>query len=384
MKILLYGIGKDLVDIEKKIRREHEIIGYTDSFAKINQYRRRAFFKLCNLNDLDFDYLIITLKDRKTAWEIQEMITRRYGVAFEKIIPFYVYVNRELWNIKMHNCELEKVQGLIFGNSLAATGFLEEELDIPFINLAVSSQDLYYCYQVFCQCMEQYGNRFNSLKYIVIDLYNYMVFNLDTSRGKDLLGYLYHGGIYDEHNFRANKNFSDTLEKEMFTKYHIVLKDQKQDIIQEIFDNWDTAFYRYVYNRWEHISNNTLLRAEQIAGKSITERFEDTFQENVNILECYMKAIRKKNVDMKVIFTLIPQYANMEKVSSPFMHKWVDEFYRIITGICERNHAVFWNFKNCKEISENPMFYFDEMHLNTVGARAMSAILNEELNQLSN
>ena len=83
---------------------------------------------------------------------------------------------------------------------------------------------------------------------------------------------------------------------------------------------------------------------------------------------------------MKIIFTLIPQYIMMEKVSKPFMDDWKDEFYYIINDICERYHSVFWNFENCKEISENPMFYYDEMHLNTVGARAISAILNEKLN----
>ena len=43
MKILLYGIGKDLADIEEKIKQEHEIIGYMDSFAKINKYREEFF-----------------------------------------------------------------------------------------------------------------------------------------------------------------------------------------------------------------------------------------------------------------------------------------------------------------------------------------------------
>lgn len=383
MKILLYGIGKDLADIEEKIKQEHEIIGYMDSFAKINKYRGRVFYELSDLNDLDFDYLIITLKDRKTAWEIQEMLAGQYGVNMEKIIPFYVYVNREMWSIKMHNHELEKVQGLIFGNSLAATGFLEEELDIPFINLAVSSQDLYYCYRVFCRCMEQYGEQFSNLKYIVIDLYNYMEFNLDISRGRDLLGYLYHGGIYDEHNFKINKNYSDTLENEMFTNYYIVLRNQKQNIIQDIFSNWDTGFNEFVYDRWNHIPKNVLLRAEQIVGRSITERFEDTFQENINILKCFIKDIRKRSADIKIVFTLIPQYITMEKVSAPFMHRWKDEFYRVITDICEGNHAIFWDFKNYKEISENHMFYYDEMHLNTVGARAMSAILNDKLHQIA-
>lgn len=382
MKILLYGIGKDLEDIEKRIGQEQEIIGYMDSFAKIKKYRGRAFYELRDIKKLYFDYLVITLKDRKIAWEIQEMLEKKYEIPLEKIIPFHVYANREVWRIKMNNRELETVQGLIFGNSLAAIGYLEEELDIPFINLAVPSQDLYYCYHVFCQCVEQYGERLCNLRYIVIDLYNYMVFNLDTSRGKDLLGYVYAGGIHNEHNFKANPNYNDTLENEMFLERCIVLKDQKQSFMRKIFTNWDDEFNGPSYCRWDHIPQNTMLRAEQIIGKSITKRFEETFQENINILESFMKTILEIDANIKVIFTLIPQYEKMEKVSEPFMSKWKEEFYKIVTDICERYHALFWNFKNCKEVSENYMFYYDEMHLNKIGARAMSAILNEKLNQI--
>ena len=383
MKILLYGIGKGLDDVEKKIRKEHEIIGYMDSFSHIERYRGRAFYELCSVNSLDFDYLVITLKDRKTAWEIQEMLAGQYGIPLEKIIPFYVYANRELWRIKMHNHELEKVQGLIFGNSFALAGFLEEELDIPFINLAVSSQDLYYCYRVFCQCMEQYGKRLCNLKYIVIDLWNYMEFNMDTSRGRDMSGYLYTGGIHDEHNFSSNKNYSGTLENVMFTEHHIILKDKKQNSMQGIFSNWDTEeFNEFYHDRWKHIPKDTKLRAAQVISVRITKRCEDILQENINVLESFMKAIRKNNADMKIIFTLIPQYTAIEKGLEPFVKGWKDEFYKIVTDICECYHALFWNFKTCKEISENHMFYYDELHLNMVGARAMSAILNEKLNQI--
>lgn len=383
MKILLYGIGKDLDNVEKKVRKEHEIVGYMDSFAKIKEYRGRTFYELYSINSLEFDYLVITLKDRKIAWEIQEMLVGQYGIPLEKIIPFYVYANRELWRIKMYNNELEKVQGLIFGNSFALAGFLEDELDIPFLNLAVSSQDLYYCYRVFCQCMEQYGRRLRNLKYIVIDLWNYMEFNLDTSQGRDILGYLYGGGIHDEHNFSFNKHYSDTLENTMFTEYHIVLTDQKQKFMQEIFSDWNVEeINESSYNRWTHIPNDTKMRAAQVINVRITKKHEDIFQENIIILERFMKAIRKNNADMKIIFTLIPQYLAIEKGLQPFITTWKDEFDKIVTDICERYHALFWNFKDFKEISENHMFYYDELHLNTIGARAMSAILNQKLNQI--
>ncbi len=364
MKILLYGIGKDLDDVEKKIRKEHEIIGYMDSFSHIEKYLGRTFYELRSIDSLNFDYLVITLKDRKIAWEIQEMLSEQYEIPMEKIIPFYVYANRELWKIRMCSRELEKVRGLIFGNSFALAGFLEEELDIPFINLAVSSQDLYYCYRVFCQCMEQYGKQLCNLKYIVIDLWNYMEFNMDTSLGRDMLGYLYSGGIYDEHNFGSNKNYSGTLENMMFTEYHIVLKDKKQSSMQEIFSNWDTGeFNEFYQDRWKHIPNDTKLRAAQVVSVKITKKCEEIFQENINILERFMKIIRQNNVDMKIIFTLIPQYTTIEKGLEPFIDRWKDEFYKIVTEMCERYHALFWNFKTCKEISENHMFYYDELHL---------------------
>lgn len=43
MRILLYGIGKDLEDIEIKIKNKHEIIGYTDSFARLKSIRVNYF-----------------------------------------------------------------------------------------------------------------------------------------------------------------------------------------------------------------------------------------------------------------------------------------------------------------------------------------------------
>lgn len=383
LKILLYGIGRELDIVEKKIRKEHEIIGYMDSFAKIKRYRGRIFYELHSVDNLDFDYVIITLKNRKAAWEIQKMLTVQYGIPLEKIIPFYVYANREVWRIKMHSCELEKIQGLILGNSFALTGFLEDELNIPFINLSVSSQDLYYCYRVFCQCMEQYGKQLCSLKYIVIDLWNYMIFNVDTSRGGDLLGYLYSGGIHDEHNFSANKKYIDTLQNEMFKKHHIILKDQKQISMQKVFDNWDTEeFDKFSCKRWGHIQRDAKLQAAQVISVKITKKREDTFQENINVLERFMQVIRKNNADVKIIFTLIPQYTAVERGLEPFIQEWKEEFYRIVTDVCECYHAFFWDFKTCKEISENYMFYYDELHLNTVGARAMTEILNKKLSQI--
>lgn len=38
MKIIIYGLGSGRAIIEKCLKSEHEIIGYTDSFSEINLF----------------------------------------------------------------------------------------------------------------------------------------------------------------------------------------------------------------------------------------------------------------------------------------------------------------------------------------------------------
>ena len=382
MKILLYGIGKELVNVESRIKEQHEIIGYMDSYAKIKIYREKPFFELKSIKNISFDYLVITVSDRRAAWNIQEMLINNYNVSHEKIVPFWVYVKRELWKIKMKKYDLGNIKGLIFGNSHAICGYLEKELFLPFINLAVTSQDLYYSYRVFHTCMEEYGTALKNLEYVVVDLYDYIEFNIDLSLTSNCLDYIYNGGIQDEHNFKNNKNFCDSMEMELFKRYGIKIKEEKNRIMIDVFDDVDAEFDYVPDNRWKHIEQDVPLPANQILGSSITKRFEKTIEENLNIIEEFIKEIKSKNPRMKIVFTLIPKYISIEKAAESVMHVWKKEFYQIVTDLCDRYGIYFFDYKNCKCISQNHMFYYDIGHLNTVGARAMTAILNEDLKQL--
>lgn len=382
MKILLYGIGRELENIERRVKKEHEIIGYTDSFAKIERYMGGVFFELKNIQKLEFDYLVITIYNREIAWKVRNMLIKDYNIPEEKIIPFWVCAKRELWDIKLGTYVSNDIKGLIFGNSHAQRGFLEKALFVPFINLAVSSQDLYYAYCVFCRSMKKYGGKLKNLEYIVIDLYDYNEFNIDSSLSSYLLNYINYGGICDEHNFKDNKNFHRTLEEEMLENHKIIINGAKQKAMMEVFGNWDADVVHWPENRWDHIEKDSLLPAAPITGGVAREEYQSTVQENLNIMECFMREIRERYPNIRIVFTLIPRYITMEKVSEPFMNEWKKEFYRIITDICGRYHAHFWDYKSRREISENYMFYSDPEHLNTVGAGAMTEILNEDLKRI--
>lgn len=383
MKLLLYGIGRELDNIEARIKKGHRIIGYMDSYATIKMYRDKPFYTLSSINSLDFDYVIITIKNRRVAWDIQQLLVDNFEIPLEKVIPFWVYAKRELWKRKMESHNLKQVRGMIFGNSHAAYGFLEEELWIPFINLAVSSQDLYYMYHVFNKSIETFGDKIKNLEYIVIDLYDYIEFNIDISMTSYYLDYMYNGGLQgDEHNYKKNKNFNNPLTEEMFKNYYVILEGEKQESLDHIFDNCNTEFDTEPNNRWYHIEADTWLPAGPIIGTVTTKRFDYTVQENLNIIVKFIEKIRSVNHKMKIVFTLLPKYITVEKATELSMGVWKEEFEQIISDICSNYQIHFLNYKDKKDISNNHMFYYDPRHLNTIGARAVTAILNEDLKQL--
>ncbi len=384
MKILLYGIGKELDNVENRIKEEHEIIGYMDSFSEINLYQGRVFYEVRKVKSLEFDYLIITVWDRKAAWSIQNWLVSDYGIPIEKIIPFWVYAKREIWEHKMKTCDLKNIKGMILGNSYALHGFLEKELDLPFVNLSARSQDLFYSYRVYSRCIEEYGDRLSSLEYIVLDLYDYMIFNVDISRTRYFLEYLYLGGLYETHNFKKNKNFSGSIKDELFRTYGIVLEEenQKRKIMDKIFDNANIQPNFFPNDLWGYIEKEAPVPLNAVLSSVIRKRFEDTITENKEIIVDFIKTIRNKNRDMKIVFTLIPKYISVEVAAEPFMQVWKAEFNDIITDLCAKYQILFWNYKGCGCISKNPRFYHDPRHLNTAGAKAMTAILNKNLQEI--
>ncbi len=383
MKILLYGIGGELENIESRIKNEHEIIGYTDSYAKIKEYLGKAFFEVDEIRNQTFDYLIITVSNCKIAWDIQNRLVRDYGIPLEKIIPFWVYAKRELWKYKMETYDLENIRGMIFGNSYAFYGFLEEGIEKPFINLSVTSQDLFYSYQIYNRCMAEYGTRLQNLEYIILDLYDYIFFNIDLSLGHYFFEYFYLGGLYEPHNFAENKNFSRNLKDELFDIYGIILGEgEKRRILDKIFSNSNIQPIIRPNDVWNYIDKDAPLSPNWMIGSGIRKRFEKTIEENMDIMIHFLESIRKKNKDMKIIFTLIPKYITMEKAAEPFMKEWKEEFHHVIAHLCSKYQAFFWSYKQCREISENPRFYLDTRHLNTVGARAMTTILNKGLQEI--
>lgn len=381
MKIILYGLGQGLDLVEKKIKKEHEIIGYMDSYSELSVFRGRPFYKVENVCQVSFDYIVITIQERRTAWQVYEMLMQTYELTEGSVLPFYVYANYELHNIKMKEYDLKNIRGLIFGNSHAECGYLEKELSIPFINLSVSAQDIYYNYKIFQKCITDYGERLKGLQYVIIDLYDYCCFNLDASMASFAADYICWGGYLDEHNFIRNPNYQKTFREELFDMSYIF---ERPDSMYDLFENIDVKRDDlHVLSRWGHIEKKNYLKAGPIIGGVATKRAENTVKENIKLMDLFLQEIKNFNEDIRIIFTLIPRYIEMERATEAVMEKlWKKEFEDVIKNFCNKYNALFWNYKEHQELSKNHMFYYDVEHMNTVGGRALTAILNQDLNAL--
>lgn len=209
MKLLFFGIGIATEYLEKRLKPECEIIGYTDSRSDIAVYKGKCFYRLGEIKKLEFDYVVITSDNTKVALDIASMLNNCYQIPTEKILPYYVYANHELYSILLNSDDGNKYECMIFGNSHARDGILTKYLCLKSVNFSISSQDIYGNYKTFQKVVHKYGYKFSDLKYVLIDLYDYNCLNYDTSLSSENFNYIEANGIIDAHNFKDNTNFRD-------------------------------------------------------------------------------------------------------------------------------------------------------------------------------
>ncbi len=387
MDVLLYGLGRMTEKIEKIIRKEHRIIGYSDSYSKINLYKGKKFFLPEEIKNVGYDFIIITTGERKTAWQIQQELVNNYDIEKEKIIPFAVYAKSEIVENTM--TELKDIDGIILGNSHAFYSILPKYLNGKFISLACPSQDIYHNYMAFQRYVsKECSGGGNNLKYIIFDLYDYNFFNSDVSLTKGLLSYMCWGGVIDKRNFDLNTHYAMEFEKELFNAHYMLAKltekdKQSMDMMFGTYENPILADMNYqMQNRWNYIKPDEPLQSDKFVADVVTKKFKSTILENIKILDKFIRAVKKINSNCKIIFTLIPRYITMEKVMSVTMKEWKQDFETILNDFQEKYEDVhFFNYKNRIEISGNNHFYGDICHMNALGGRCFTTMLSGDISK---
>lgn len=388
MNVLIYGLGSATDFVVSRLRKEHNVLGYTDSYSHISVFNGKPFYMLKDITDKNWDYIIITIRTREMAWEIYQMLIGEYGIDAQKVIPYFVYANSEMFEIRMSENRERKIECLVFGNSHALFGILADYLPFSGVNLCCKGQDIYYNYIVWRRTIDKYSKILKKVQTIIIDLYDYNVFNVDISRGKNVLNFFSWGGCIDKHNFDLNDNYCEAFEEAVFReKYIIVNKEKIKKDMGILFGH--RGLYEDTKNenhRWSCIKRDEGLEPvlEIMESKNIFVRHEDTIMENIHYLESFIKEVKSYNKNIKIVFTLIPRFQSMEVAMEPRMELWKREFFDIVDMFKKKYQVSFFNYKECEEIYSNHRFYYDVCHLNTQGGRCLTSMLARDLENLVN
>lgn len=340
-----------------------------------------------------YDVIVVAVKDEEQSADICKILSRISGRG-SNIINFFLFVHLTvpamIADRVMCNPAVSEYEGMILGISHAYVGILPGCFDIPFCNLAFNSQDIFYNLKVFDYCITHYLSKVRSLKYLIIDLYDYTYFNYDTSMSRSVLGYYGCGGYtLEPHHFIENSHAHCDFE----TLQTMLLKRRYQDITEEQVDLFETMFYHVHetqgYLAYQspcniHLRNKIVSDTEveeyQVETSIVRNVFEKIIQENITLFYQLLDRIYQFNPEMKVYLVLLPQYYQAQEKAKEAYAEWKERFYDIILTANQQYPFTFWDFKE-HEIAKEQICFQDISHLNYYGANKFTNILRSMIMQ---
>lgn len=256
-------------------------------------------------------------------------------------------------------------------------------------------EDLYYYFKVLSKCVDVYSDAISDLKYAIIDLYDYTMFDYDLSLSKNILFYWSFGGYAeDTHHFNKNKKYIGNVEEEMrkIGSYMPVIAENEFQLAERLFDGCiaergmdelsldkcvgDDGFRDYPLRE----KLNKIIPEEPCFPYDLhysLKRHPDTIEENKAILQELIKLLKQINPKIRIYFILIPRFGKLEKYHAVLLKQMKEEFEAVMGNVCRIKYCYYHDFKNYREINENRYFFWDVAHLNYMGAIAFTEILNK-------
>lgn len=379
MKIIVYGIGRGLQLVEDSLKSKHQIIAYSDSFLKLSVFHGKPFYSIHELKKAseDADYIVLSIFDKKTSLEVKGKLCNEYGISNRIVIPFYVCLYKESWQPHLYWMTKGNKKGVILGNSVAYHGICTEYLGAGFENFALPCQDIYFNYSTLKRIIES-GIKFD---YLWIDLFDYNYLNIDISQTKkEFRHYISMGGIREEHNFFRNRAFSLSFKDWLREEFGIEDDTYMNEIVQELFeDNMECIKKKSDGELFGRITGEPSLPGSYM-GNSLQKKRTDTIEENKEILHKMIKLAKEYRSDSKIVLTLLPVHITATKARSLICDMlWIEEFNETVHDISQKFGCLFLNYKNCEIISDNDTFFFDVHHMNKIGSRCMTSIIDNDL-----
>lgn len=340
---------------------------------------------LTHTNWNEISCVVVALQNDTLRADIIKLISNY--VPKQPIIDFYCFYKitvplRHSERVLSNPCT-KAFEGLILGISHAEVGLISDLLNVPFANLALSSQDIYYNYKTLQYAIKKYPHKLHNINYIIIDMFRYNYFNYDVSLSNNALEYFILSGIWDDpHHFDQTKyRISEDI---VINQRFQGITNEKIDLFEKIFndihliDNYKSFnTYPKLYTRNDVVNDDDVIKYD--FNKSIVrKRFEKTINENIEYFKKMLILIHKTWPNAKIMLLHMPLYELALEKSNKLFLPWKKEFLDIITSLKNIVEFTYIDYTN-HDISKNKLNWFDFEHLNYNGAINFTLEINKLL-----
>lgn len=340
-----------------------------------------------SINDLKDDGVLITSNDCIEYEEIIKNVTN--VLVWEDIFKmFYEYsYNRYMSNYDYYYLKysLERalqpdIKALVVGSSYARFGIEESILNVPCINLALASQDIYYG----CLIGRYVINKNPNIKKIFIGTGYYSFYSdLSLNKGEELtrISDVYYPIFKDVHNCKdlpkgQNNNLDDN---ELFDIKKIV------DIFSsDLFKQFGGNYFIDIRNRvrmrmnligaenlkWFEIDESYRKRVayERANAHNKSNKYVGSYKENKEIINSFVKYCNERNVEVCMV-----AFPSTKFYEETILKEHKENYMEALNSIDGELHFI--DFNDLDIFTDED--FVDMDHLDKSGAIKISKVINE-------
>lgn len=320
--------------------------------------------KLSTLTTADTnDSTIIICCDNKE----HETLPADNTIFLYKYLQYTFFANPQFYYLQNKNERVSNPKGILTGMSYFRDAIPSDMLDLPILNLANSSQDLFYDFAMFQRAYEANAN---SITYAILGLAQYSLRydeSLSKTRELQLLPYIDFG--YSLHHNTALQSIAAFLNdtrakidhtfgldacKHLFSAGYLSLYGNDMPCDTLVFNSDDVA----------------PIYLQEIEGK-YHKPYEETFMENKKILKEYLDYCSSHNLQILIV---------LPPCSSWYRMHWNEIYYtELIQYLQQLSEQYSFDLLDFTLEEWDDMYFRDYAHTNRLGAQRVCDIINEYL-----
>lgn len=376
-KVGIYGIDNSLSKILPLLMDlvSNEVVCYVEDKPTITSYENKPLIALADLSHTTCDYLVITKNiSNELLWTIESGIIDIKNIFdLQTFLTFFwnkIYDYEMFTNYKEYYSTNE-LEGIITGISYHLVGINPDFLSKKMVNLAVSSQDLFFNYCTAKNVIESYAVN-KTIKHCIIGL-SYYSFQYDLSQS------IYKSKTYNHYPFFRNlHNLGDNKEADWFKQQYHRFEPITQKLLSKNYmfllhelrkESFDKERLALVSGS---IDEEKKKYGKMLAEHDSNRKFPLTVEENIGILKNYLELLHSNNI--KPIILICPKTRYYKEY---FSEHRIDEFYGIINKFRGNYKMEVIDLYDSDMFDDND--YYDAIHLNARGAEKLTRHLDEYL-----